>query len=125
MMETWVQTHGTPELKRALAEGYEVKKGVADLLVEKLADAVNMNHYDQAEWLEAGERTSPRAEAFAARDRVKEELKVMELPEGWGVEVSRISRVALLDGSYFTGVVLDVRDDARRLLTRASLNFES
>lgn len=124
MMENWVEMHGTPELKRALAEGYEVKKGVANLLIENLADESDMKLHLQSDWLEVQERTSPRAESFEARDRVSDLVRDLEKPEGWHIDVSRISRFALLDGSYFTGVLLDVRDETRRQLTQAALNFE-
>lgn len=127
MLDIWIENHGTPELKRALAEGYEVKKGAATRLVELVAeDSVEggLDLYEQAEWLEVKERTSPRAEAFAKRDMVMDAVKRVDKPDGWRVDVSRISRVALLGGTYFTGVTLEVREQHNKLLTRVALDFE-
>ena len=125
MLDTWVNEYGTPELKRAHAEGYEVKKGVATILTNTLACATGMKKFEQADWLDVGERTSPRAEAFAARDCTRDAIEALDLPDGWSIDVSRISRFALPDGTYFTGVTLDVRDEHSKHLARYALNFES
>lgn len=124
-MEQWVQTHGTPELKRALKEGYSVQSGVANLIVSSIGEHLNLITHVQSDWLDVGERSSPRGDSFASRDAVLDLSLAMDLPDGWRVDVSRISRFTLLDGSYFTGVMLDVYDEDRKHLVRGSVNFEA
>lgn len=122
-MREWIETHGTDALKRASAEGYNVSKGVGDFLISQVGESLDMDLI--MSWKSVEERTSPTASAFAKRDLVQACVKTLDVPPGWVVEVSRISRVTLGDDKKFTGVMVVVRDDFRAITRQAAVNFES
>ena len=122
-LQDWILKYGTPALQRAQKEGYAVERGAAELVLEKLSAHLGMDLYFHADWESSGERTSPYPESFARRDAVREAVEKEDLPEGWHIEISRISRVTLPDKTHFTGVLLEVRLSKRLLLTGA-LDFE-
>lgn len=122
-MEEWIQKYGTPALKRALAEKYSVEKGISDILVSQLEEALDHLTVVLA-WLESEERTSPTAESFAKRDVVVDSARELPLPAGWSVTVSRISRITLTDLSKVTGVFVSISDSQRKLVRRAGVLFE-
>ena len=121
-MEEWLKLHGTESLLRAQREGYDVDKGVSDLLLEDLASDTRLHVIRR--WDEIGERTSPRAESFARRDLVKSAAAVLDVPPGWQLEVSRISRATLPDGSFLTGVLVEAWDEDRRSISSRFFSFE-
>lgn len=125
--QQWVEAHGDEALRRAQAEGYQIKRGIAEHICKMLADLTGMRCVDQARWLDCGERTSPKAEAFESRDRVTDAVREIPRPEGWRIEVSRIMRVTVPDTVgplHFTGVVVEVRGPDRAMIARKALDFE-
>ena len=122
-MENWIEQHGDAALKRALNEGYDVRKGIGDLLVEQLEDSLDLEMLKTWEEFEA--RTSPRAESFASRDLVQACVKTLELPVDWVAEISQISRITKKDGTKCTGAMVSIRDETRDVVRRIGVNFES
>jgi hypothetical protein len=122
MLRNWIEAHGTPALQRAYDEGYDVKKGVGDNILEQLEDCMDLPVFES--WLEDEERTSPTAESFAKRDTVQACLKLLKIPVGWSVQLSRISRVMLLDHAKITGVLVTVADDNFKVIRRVVVSFE-
>jgi len=123
----WVQAHGDEALRRALKEGYQTKRGIAERICELLAAETEMVCVDQVRWLDCGERTSPKAEAFESRDLVRDVARELPRPEGWLIEVSRIVRVTVsgaVGPLHFTGVVVEVRGPDRAMVARKALDFE-
>jgi hypothetical protein len=123
----WIEVHGDAALQRAQAEGYQTKRGIAERLFEMLVTATGMEAVDHALWADCGERTSPRAEAFASRDEVLDAVRELPRPDKWVLEVSRIVRVTVsgpLGLQHFTGVVVEVRGPDRAMISRKALNFE-
>lgn len=119
-LEDWIAKYGSPALKRALLEGYEVRMGVADQVLNQMTGALNMRAYA---WNIAEERTSPTTESFEKRDAVLAYVKTLELPRGWFVDVTRISRITV-NGDHWTGVLVLVSEE-KQLVRQIALNFES
>lgn len=121
-MEEWIETHGTEALKRAHREGYSVMKGIGDHLLDQLIESLDLECIEV--WQDAEERTSPTADSFGKRDLVHACVKTLAVPEGWTVDVSRISRVTLEDDTKITGVLVTVFDVRRWVVRRAVFSFE-
>lgn len=120
-MKEWLKEHGTDALLRALAEGYSVRKGIADHILEQLCEDLDMPVHRS--WKSVEERTSPRAESFAQADIVRVCVKLTPIPSGWKLEISRISRFMLGERNAFTGVVVSIEDDTRHRV-QIAFNFE-
>lgn len=123
----WIEEHGDEALRRALVEGYQTRRGVAERICEMLAEKSEMTAIDQVRWLDCGERTSPRADAFESRDIVMEAARETPRPDKWLIEVSRIMRVTVsgpIGPQHFTGVVVEVRGPDRAMIARKALDFE-
>lgn len=126
MEKTWIDTYGTPALQRAFAEGYGVERGVAECILTQIEASIAyplVRSWDKVE-----ERTSPWASAFEARDQVSAVARTIDLPAGWHIDVSRISRVTIAPESdeeeKFTGVVVSVLQGKRQIM-QAVVDFES
>lgn len=122
----WINTFGTPALQRAYAEGYGVERGVAECILSRIENRLPFPLVRSWDLVE--ERPSPWASAFEARDQICDAVKGLVLPEGWHVDVSRISRVTIApetdEEEKFTGVVLSVLQDRRQIL-QVVVDFES
>ena len=125
LMKNWVEKHGTPEMQRAVSEGYSVtSSAIGDLLLSELQDSLEMPV--AFEWVEVRERKDPQAASFGRRDVVQVCAKGIETPDGYTVEVSRISRVEERESKprkYWTGVVVSVHYEGR-IVSEAAVNFE-
>ena len=122
-MKQWLEEHGTPALRRAFEEGYEVAKGIGDLLVSDIRDSLDMTMH--TEWSQVEERTSPNAESFSKRDLVVACAKSLESPDGWSKDVSRISRIYVTEDIKTTGVIFTVRDADRKQVKQLAIDFEN
>lgn len=122
-MQRWIEEHGTDEIKRAYREGYGVSKGISDTLIDRLEESLALEILES--WRSVEERTSPSAASFAKRDLILAKTREIPLPDNWTMEVSRISRVTLEDGTLFTGVMVGVRDEKRKLIRHVAVDFES
>lgn len=118
----WIDSNGSSALKRAYAEGYAVKKGIGDQLVSELRQSVRMPVLDS--WDAVEERTSPTADSFAKRDLMQTLVNALKVPDGWQVDVSRVSRIETVDAAIFTGVLLSVLDAEHKIVRQAVVNFE-
>lgn len=119
----WIDSNGSSALKRAYAEGYAVKKGIGDHLISELRDATEMEVLDS--WDSVEERTSPTAASFGKRDLVQAILQSLVAPDGWRLDISRVSRVKLPEDENFTGVLVSVLDAEHVIVRQAVVNFES
>ena len=121
-MKEWIEAHGDDALQRAFGEGYDIKKGVAEQLVETISTGLDLELFRSWELVE--ERTSPHAETFEKRDRVSEVVNALAVPPGWTVEVSRISRITFGEDKT-TGVMIAMRDVDRDMVLHVGVDFES
>lgn len=119
----WIDSNGSSALKRAYAEGYAVKKGIGDQLISELRHSTNMLVLDT--WDSVEERTSPTAASFGKRDLIQAVLQSLKVPEGWRLDISRVSRIKRPEDENFTGVLVSVLDAEHSIVRQAVVNFES
>jgi hypothetical protein len=102
-LKEWALTSGDENLELAAAEDYTVLGGVANLIVQRIIDAVDREpeavlvvgttREDESTW---DERPDPRAKAIREQKRISaacDELPV--LPKRTEIEVSRVMRAAI------------------------------
>ena len=109
-------------MKRALAEGYEVRLRVAEIIAERLCERAGLSY--ERSWKRYAERQAPSATAFALRDLLKQCAREAELPDGWQLEIGRIVRFELAERK-FTGVLVDVWGPGREVVLRIAVDFEA
>jgi hypothetical protein len=118
----WIMEYGSDALQRAHAEGYGVRKGVADEILLEIEGGLELDVHTS--WESCEERTSPSADSFALRDTVLSLVRSIVLPAGWSMDVSRISRITLDDSAKVTGVFVIVEDECG-IVKNVAVDFET
>jgi hypothetical protein len=127
----WVHRYGSSALKKALKHGYEVEKGMADLIANTLK---KHTHFDlHTSWKEIEERTSPNEASFEGLEHVEQIIGHLDLPPGWKIRIGRISRICYdFNGKAYrkTGIPISIFardypfDQKSRLVKKVFLDFE-
>jgi hypothetical protein len=120
-MDDWIEEYGTPEIRRAHAEGYDVVSAVVEWIFARWASSVRLPVIKS--WDSVGERKAPSAESFGHFDRCHDAARALPLPPGYSVRLGRISRITVED-EFFTGVLGYCRADTGHEYARA-FDFEA
>lgn len=121
-IKNWVEEHGDETLRRAMREGYQVRRGAGLQMFAALEVLLPMKL--MGSWDDVEERTSPHSRSFELRDEVKRFCAMVEKPDGWTFDVGRISRIKV-DGEPCTGVLIRLLDDQHKVVAARVADFES
>jgi hypothetical protein len=115
----WLDKAGPPYLQKAHADGYNVQSGILDHVATSIANALGTTTLLRDGTVERSkytwkERPSPSAVSQESRAWLftKADELLGTLPEGSGLEVSRIMRIEIANTTKFTGVVLTLTHPA-------------
>lgn len=121
-LQSWVEEHGDEALRRAMSEGYQVRRGAGLQMFAALEVLLPMKL--MGSWDNVEERTSPHSRSFELRDEVKRFCGMVPMPDGWNFDVGRISRVTV-DGEPCTGVLIRLLDEHHKVIAARVADFES
>jgi hypothetical protein len=123
-MKNWIEKYGTPEMRRALAEGYEISNGsIADVILSEIGQSLELPICH--EWEKSEERKDPSSTSFARRDVVVQCVRSIGAPPDWHIDVSRILRVEETSNprKFWTGVSVQVLRESK-VIKEMAVNLE-